>query len=97
MFACVRHSSVVTTPRLSHLIQHEKFKLVDVDLGDTSSMIEAVRSVEPLEVSRNLPKNSHLSLVIVCGIIFSLNSSNEYKVYFQSRQSAVIHQSEVQI
>ncbi len=42
-------------------------------------------------------QNSHLSLVIVCGIIFSLNSSNEYKVYFQSRQSAVIHQSEVQI
>ena len=50
-----------------------------------------------LILSRNLSRNSHLSLVIVCGIIFSLNSSNEYKVYFQSRQSAVIHQSEVQI
>ena len=61
VFACVRHSSVVTTPRLSHLTHHKRLKLLDVDLGDTSSMAEAIRNSQPTEIY-NLAAQSHVKV-----------------------------------
>jgi GDPmannose 4,6-dehydratase len=61
VFACVRHSSVVTTPRISHLVQHKNFHLVNIDLGDTLSVLEAIKTVDPNEVY-NLGAQSHVKV-----------------------------------
>lgn len=111
VFACVRHSSVVTTPRLSHLIQHERFQLVDVDLGDTSSMMEAVRRVEPTEVY-NLAAQSHVKVsysvpeytgninalgsLRVLESLRSLNLTEKVK-YYQASTSELFGQSQTGI
>jgi hypothetical protein len=47
--------------------------------------------------SRYLSRSSHLFLIILLGLVFSLNSGKEYRAYFETRQFAVTYQSEAQI
>jgi len=57
----IRRASVVTTERIQHLIDANKIILHEGDLSDSSSILRAVREVEPDEIY-NLAAQSHVGV-----------------------------------
>lgn len=61
VYGLVRRSSVDTTERISHLIQHPKFELVDGDVTDASCIHRLISGIKPDEVY-NLAAMSHVGI-----------------------------------
>jgi GDPmannose 4,6-dehydratase len=61
VFAGVRHSSVLSTPRIEHLRSDKNLEILDLDLSDSQSVINAIRISEPDEVY-NLAAQSHVKV-----------------------------------
>jgi GDPmannose 4,6-dehydratase len=59
--ACIRHSSVITTPRIEHLKNNSNFFVHDLDLTDSYSILEVVSKVSPNEIY-NLGAQSHVKV-----------------------------------
>ncbi|MBO6193590.1 MAG: GDP-mannose 4,6-dehydratase [Clostridiales bacterium] len=57
----IRRASVVTTERIQHLIDANKIILHEGDLSDSSSILRAVKEVEPDEIY-NLAAQSHVGV-----------------------------------
>ncbi|MBP5180495.1 MAG: GDP-mannose 4,6-dehydratase [Clostridiales bacterium] len=57
----IRRASVVTTERIQHLIDANKIILHEGDLSDSSSILRAVKDVEPDEIY-NLAAQSHVGV-----------------------------------
>ena len=61
VFSGVRHSSVVSTPRIEHLRDNSKFHIVDLDLLDSNNIAKAIAQSEPDEIY-NLAAQSHVKV-----------------------------------
>ena len=61
VYAGIRHSSVVTTPRIEHLRNHPNLKLLDLDMQDSISIYNALRMSDPQQIF-NLAAQSHVKV-----------------------------------
>lgn len=55
-----RRSSVDNTQRISHIMDHSRFKLVEGDITDTSSVLNILRNNENVDEIYNLAAQSHV-------------------------------------